>query len=67
MKIQQASGHIDQLVRQTRAHHVQLSAMADVKANALMTMSAVMMTLSVPYLANALFRPAVIVLFALAF
>ena len=63
MKIQQAAGHIDQLVRQTRAHHVQLSAMADVKANALMTMSAVMMTLSVPYLTDAVFRPAVIVLF----
>ena len=63
MKIQQAGGHIDQLIRQTRAHHVQLSAMADVKANTLMTMSAVMMTLSVPYLANDAFRPAVVVLF----
>lgn len=62
MKIQQAGGHLDQMLRQTRAHHVQLSAMADVKANGLMTMAALMMTLSVPYLANDHYQEAVAVL-----
>lgn len=62
MKIQQAGAHLDQMLRQTRAHHVQLSAMADVKANGLMTMSALIMTLSVPYLANDHYQEAVAVL-----
>jgi hypothetical protein len=49
MKINQAGAHIDQLLRQTRAHHVQLSSMADMKANILLTMSAVVITLSAPH------------------
>ena len=48
MKINNAGGHIDQLLRQTRAHHVQLSSMADVKANMLLTMSSIVVTLAAP-------------------
>jgi hypothetical protein len=62
MKINQAGAHLDHFMRQTRIHHVQLSMMADVKANSLMTMAAVMMTLSAPYLVNAHFQSAVVVL-----
>lgn len=40
--------HNDQLIRQTRQHHVQLSAMADLKANMLLTMASLVITFSVP-------------------
>jgi hypothetical protein len=62
MKINHAGAHLDHLLRQTRMHHVQLSSMADAKANALMTMSAVMMTLSTPYLGNEHFKLMAVVL-----
>src|SRR3954469_852979 len=62
MKIQQAGSHLDHMLRQTRMHHIQLSVMADVKANALMTISAVMLTFSAPFIARAQFKHAVIVL-----
>ena len=62
MKIQQAGSHLDHMMRQTRMHHIQLSMMADVKANALMTISAVMMTFSAPFVTREAFRAAVIVL-----
>jgi len=55
MKINQAGGHLDQMMRQTRAHHVQLSSMADMKANMLLTMSSVVITLSVPHLFKPVF------------
>src|SRR5690606_5988176 len=48
MKINQPGGHLDQMMRQTRSHHVQLSSMADMKANFLLTMSAVVITLCAP-------------------
>jgi hypothetical protein len=62
MKIPQPGSHLDHLLRQTRMHHVQLSVMADVKANALMTISAVMLTFSAPFIAREQFKQAVIVL-----
>ncbi|WP_438480321.1 Pycsar system effector family protein [Oleiharenicola lentus] len=43
-----ATTHADTLVRETRAHHLQLSAMADVKANMLITMSCIITTLCIP-------------------
>lgn len=49
MQINQPGSHLDHLLRQTRAHHVQLSSMADMKANILLTMSAVVITLSAPH------------------
>jgi len=62
MKIQQAGSHLDHMLRQTRMHHVQLSVMADIKANALMTIAAVMLTFSAPWIVREQFRAAVIVL-----
>ena len=38
----------DNLIHQTRAHHGQLSSMADVKASTLITLSSVLLTISVP-------------------
>lgn len=49
-------------MRQTRAHHVQLSAMADAKANMLLTVAAVVSTLAVSYLQRPHFRWAAVVL-----
>jgi hypothetical protein len=62
MKINQAGSHLDHMLRQTRMHHIQLSVMADVKANALMTIAAVMLTFSAPFLERAEFKYAVIAL-----
>ena len=62
MKIQQAGSHLDHMMRQTRMHHVQLSMMADVKANGLMTIAAIMLTFSAPFIVREQFRWAVIAL-----
>ncbi|MEP6663410.1 MAG: Pycsar system effector family protein [Verrucomicrobiota bacterium] len=56
MKIEKPGGHSDQLLRCTRWHHVQLSAMADTKANILLTMSAVVITLSAPHISRSDFQ-----------
>ncbi len=50
MNITQPGAHLDQMLRQTRWHHVQLSSMADVKANMLLTVSSLVITFSVRYL-----------------
>ena len=39
MTIHQPGAHLDHMIRQTRIHHVQLSSMADIKANMLLTVS----------------------------
>jgi hypothetical protein len=62
MKIQQAGSHLAHMLRQTRIHHVQLSVMADVKANGLMTIAAIMLTFSAPFIVREQFRFAVIAL-----
>jgi hypothetical protein len=49
-KVEKPGSHLDQLLRVTQAHLVQLSSMADMKANMLLTMSSVVMTLSLPQL-----------------
>jgi hypothetical protein len=41
MEIKQRGSHLDHLVRQTRMHHTQLSSMADMKANMLLTITSV--------------------------
>jgi hypothetical protein len=48
MQVSQPGNHLDQLIRQTRAHHVQLSSMADLKANMLLTMASIVVTLAAP-------------------
>jgi len=64
MKVNQAGGHLDQMMRQTRQHHVQLSAMADLKANMLLTMSSVIVTLTASHLDKPHFRIAGLTLIA---
>lgn len=48
MPLHEPANYLDQLIRQTRQHHVALSTMADQKANMLLTMSSVVLTLSLP-------------------
>ncbi len=54
--------HLDHLLRQTRMHHVQLSSMADVKANIMLTLAAVVTTFSIGYLSDPVLRWPVVVL-----
>jgi len=58
MEVQQPAGHLDQMLRQTRAHHVQLSQMADSKANMIMTVASILVPLSIRYLQTPQFQPA---------
>jgi len=62
MEIKQPGTHLDHMVRQTRMHHVQLSSMADMKANILLTMASVVFTLSVRYITEPQLKWATIVL-----
>lgn len=62
MQINEPANYLDHLFKQTRQHHVMLSTMADQKANMLLTMASVVLTLSLPQLSNVLYRPAVIAL-----
>jgi hypothetical protein len=52
ISIAQPGGHFDQLLRQTRVHHQQLSILADSKANMLLTVSSLVLTLAIPFLTN---------------
>lgn len=54
--------HLDHLLRQTRMHHVQLSSMADVKANIMLSLAAVVTTFSIGYLSDPVLRWPVVVL-----
>lgn len=48
MQIKIPGNEINYLLQQTRVHHMQLSSMADVKANMLITMSSIVVTLAAP-------------------
>ena len=48
MEIKAPGNEINYLLQQTRVHHMQLSSMADLKANMLLTMSSIVITLAVP-------------------
>ncbi|MGF1526771.1 MAG: hypothetical protein ACFCBW_08260, partial [Candidatus Competibacterales bacterium] len=50
MNIDRPGSHADHLLRQTRMHHEHLSTMADLKANMLITLSSVIISLSLPHL-----------------
>lgn len=52
MTIHQPGAHLDHMLRQTRIHHVQLSSMADIKANMLLTVASVVLTLAAPNAMN---------------
>lgn len=62
MKIDNPSSMLDHFLRQTRVHHVQLSAMADVKANMMLTVASVVLTFSVGYLTDPAFQWAALTL-----
>lgn len=62
MKTLQPGNHIDQLVRQTRVYHVQLSMMVDTKANMLLTMSSIVTTLAITKLTDPEYRYAALIL-----
>lgn len=56
MKSIQPANHIDQLIRQTRVYHVQLSMMADTKTNMLLTISSIIITLAISKLTEPQYR-----------
>ena len=62
MNIEQPGPHLDQMIRQSRASLIQLSAMADSKANMLLTAASVVITLCVPHLGSSSFRIPLIIL-----
>ncbi len=61
-RIIKPSQQLDQLLRQTRVNHLQLSAMADVKASMMLTLSSLIITFSIGYLSDPILRWAVVVL-----
>ena len=62
MKINNPGAYLDHMMRQSRQHHVQLSSMADVKANMLLTMASVVVTLSIPHVLKPQFTIPLLVL-----
>ncbi len=62
MEINAPANYLDHMLKQTRQHHVTLSSMADAKANMLLTMSSVVVTLCLPQLHNIIYRPALMTL-----
>lgn len=63
MEVSGVGSHLDHLMRQTRAHHVQLSTMADTKANMMLSISALVITFSIGHLADPRLRwPALILI-----
>jgi Family of unknown function (DUF5706) len=63
MNIIEPTAHVDQMLRQSRQQNLQLNAMADIKANILLTVSALMLTFCIPFLGKqALQWPAVIMI-----
>lgn len=50
MKIKQSGSHVDQMLRQTRSHHVNLSSIADNKANMMLTIASILVPLSIRFL-----------------
>ncbi len=62
MNIQQPAAYLDHMLKQTREHHVALSSMADLKANILMTLSSVVLTLSVRHVGDPRTRAAALIL-----
>jgi len=65
MQIKTPANEINYLLQQTRVHHMQLSSMADLKANMLLTMSSIVVTLAAPrvFVAGTLQWPLVMLIF----
>lgn len=62
MDIPRPGSHLDHLLQQSRVQLLQLSAMADLKANMLLTMSSVVITLAAPHVAKPHLRWPLVVL-----
>ena len=63
MEIRQPATHLDHLIRQTRVHHVQLSSMADMKANMMLTVASLLIPLSIRFLDDPRFKlPALVMI-----
>jgi hypothetical protein len=62
MKIQHPGAHLDHMMRQTRGHHEELSSMADLKANMLLTVASVVITLAATRISEPELRWAIVVL-----
>ena len=60
--IDQPGGHLDQMIRQTRAHHVSLSNLADLKASVLLTTAALVVPLTLRLTSRPDLRPAALVM-----
>lgn len=67
MKLDHPTSIVDHFLRQTRVHHVQLSSMADVKANMMLTVASVVLTFTVGYLADPAFQWAALTLILFCF
>lgn len=64
MNIPYTGSHLDHMIRQTRMHHVQLSSMADVKANMMLTLSALVTTFLLNNVKDPFLRwPALVMIF----
>jgi len=50
------------MIRQTRIHHVQLSSMADMKANMMLTVAALLIPLSIRFLDDPRLQPAALIM-----
>lgn len=62
MNLPQPANHLDHMLRQTRVHHMQLSTMADFKANIMLTLASLVGTFSIGYLSDPVLRWPVIAL-----
>ena len=62
IKIEERGSHMDHMLNQTRQHHMQLSSMADMKANILLTMASVVTTFAFRYISDPLLREGTIIL-----
>jgi len=62
MHIDKPGTHLDHLIRQTRYHHVQLSTMADKKANMILTIASLVIPLSIQHLTDPKLQPAAFVM-----
>jgi hypothetical protein len=56
MQIETHTSMQDHMLRQTRVHHVQLSTMADLKANMMLTVASVVLTYTIGYLSDLAFQ-----------
>ena len=62
MKVNKPGVHFDHMLSMSRSHHMNLSVMADQKANMLLTIASVVVTISIPRLIDPVFSASAAVL-----